>query len=167
MRFVSKPPLTKIIGCRSLLYHYYAFGRTESRDICQNASFVTIIMPCAISILWSSCKLIGSPEICQQASVDHKIGCSCLLYRRYAVRRTGRREICRIAFLCLYNYVLRAIHITICIKFDWKPWDFFSRPPLTKIIGCSSFIYRWYAFGRTESHKFSQNAFLCLLICIW
>ena len=37
---------------------------------------------------------------------------------------------------------------------------FFSSPPLTKIIWCSSLFYRWYAFGWTESYKFSQNAFL-------
>ena len=36
VRFVGKPPLSKTIGCRSLVYHWYAMGRTESREICQN-----------------------------------------------------------------------------------------------------------------------------------
>ena len=100
MRFVSRPPLTKIIGCSSLIYRWYAFERTKRRETGQNA------------------------------------------------------------FLVYTNNVLRAMYTKFCISVDWKPWDLSASLRLTKIIGCSSLIYRWYAFGRTESHEIYQNAFL-------
>ena len=38
--------------------------------------------------------------------------------------------------------------------------EIFNRPPLAKIIGCRSVVYRLYAFCRTESREIGQNAFL-------
>ena len=42
-----------------------------------------------------------------------------------------------------------------------------STPPLITLIGCSSLIFHWYAFGRTENHEICQNASLHYTICYY
>ena len=72
--FFSRPSLTKIIGCSSLIYRWYAFGWTERDKFSQSAvrlvrrpSLFTLIMSCAPCIQNSAFRSIGNREICQQA----------------------------------------------------------------------------------------------------
>ena len=71
-------------------------------------SLFTLIMSCAPCIQRSAFRSIGTREICKQTSVDQD---SFLIYRWYAFGKTESREIGQNALLCIYNNVLRFIHI--------------------------------------------------------
>ena len=150
MRFVSKPPLTNIIGCSSLICQWYAFGRTESHEIYQNAFFFFYTKNVLRAIYTTFCILVNWKLWDLSASLrwPKQIGCRSFVYHWYATGSTESRKICQNAPVCdLHWSWLEAVR-------------FVSRPTLIKIIGCSLLLYRRYAVLRAERREICQNVSL-------
>ena len=148
VRFVSRPPLTKLIGGSSLHYHYYAFGRPVNRKICQNAFlcynnnvFRFIQTTICIYVYWQQWVLSAGLRW------HTKKGCSSLISFIRNMHLVGLRAVRLVRTPSLFIIMCCAplIQHFGCLE----TVRFVRWPLLIKISGCGYWVYRWYASGMT------------------